>query len=116
MKFVVDECTGPLVAAWLAQQGHDIVSIFDEARGLDDDAVLARAYAEERVVITSDKDFGDLIFRAKHPHRGVVLLRLANPSPTRHIQALDDLLKTHADSLLDRFVVVTDAGIRIVTP
>jgi predicted nuclease of predicted toxin-antitoxin system len=116
MKFVVDECTGPTVAAWLGQQGHDVVSIYDVARGAEDDDVLHRAFTDERILITSDKDFGELISREKRPHHGVVLLRLVNPSPTRQIQALDELIKNHAGSLPDHFVVVTDAGVRIVTP
>lgn len=40
MKFIVDECTGPTVAAWLRVQGHDVVSIYGDARGAEDDAVL----------------------------------------------------------------------------
>ncbi len=116
MNFVVDECTGPTVAAWLRLQGHDIVSIYDDARGAEDDAVLQRAFAEQRILITSDKDFGEMVFREQRPHHGVILLRLGNPSAIRHIHAIDELLKAHADSLADRFVVVTDAGVRIVTP
>jgi predicted nuclease of predicted toxin-antitoxin system len=36
MRFLVDECTGPGVARWLTQQGHDVFSVFDDARGGDD--------------------------------------------------------------------------------
>lgn len=65
-------------------------------------------------MITGDKDFGEMVFREKRPHHGIILLRLGNPSASRHIQAIDGLLKTHANTLIDRFVVVTDAGTRIV--
>jgi predicted nuclease of predicted toxin-antitoxin system len=116
MRFMVDECTGPTVATWLRLQGHDVVSIFDDARGADDDAVLERAFSEQRILITSDKDFGEMVFREKRCHHGIVLLRLGNPSASRHIQALDDLLKAHASALADHFVVVADAGVRIVKP
>jgi Domain of unknown function (DUF5615) len=41
VRFVVDECTGPAVARWLREQQHDVFSVYDEARGLDDDAAFA---------------------------------------------------------------------------
>jgi predicted nuclease of predicted toxin-antitoxin system len=59
MRFLVDECTGPAVAEWLRQQKHEIFSVYDQARGLDDDAVLQKAVAENRILITNDKDFGE---------------------------------------------------------
>jgi predicted nuclease of predicted toxin-antitoxin system len=113
MKFVVDECTGPLVAQWLSTKGHDVFSIYDHARGVDDDRVLEKAHTEQSVLITSDKDFGELIFREKRPHHGVVLLRLRNPTPSNHIAVLDNLLSNSLIPLVDRFVVITDGGIRV---
>jgi predicted nuclease of predicted toxin-antitoxin system len=49
MKFLVDECTGPAVAHWLEQQGHDVFSVYDQARGIDDDKVIGIAQAEGRI-------------------------------------------------------------------
>jgi hypothetical protein len=40
MKFLVDECTGPAVAAWLHDQNHDVFSVFDQAKGMADDDVI----------------------------------------------------------------------------
>ena len=76
MRFLVDECTGPALARWLRAQGHDVYSAYEQARGVDDDTLLARAFAERRVLITNDKDFGDRGFRERRPHRGVIFLRL----------------------------------------
>ncbi len=76
MRFLVDECTGPAVAAWLLLEGHDIFSVFDEARGIDDSTVIKQAFDENRIIITNDKDFGEKVYREKHPHCGVILLRL----------------------------------------
>jgi predicted nuclease of predicted toxin-antitoxin system len=115
MRFVVDECTGPPVAQWLRNQGHDAISIFDDARGADDDHVLSLAYNDGRVLITSDKDFGELIFRDHRPHHGVILLRLNNPSAANSITAPERLFLQN-QPLIAQFIVVTDAGIRIVNP
>ncbi len=76
MRFLVDECTGPAVAAWLLSEGHDVVSVYDELRGIEDSAIIQRANAEMRILITNDKDFGEKVHREQHPHHGVVLLRL----------------------------------------
>ena len=56
MRFLVDENTGPTVARWLRDQGHEVFSIFEEARGMDDDAVIHKAYAEGWILLTNDKD------------------------------------------------------------
>ncbi len=85
MKFVVDECTGPTVARWLRQEGFDVISIVDDARGAADDQVLSLAHTDARVLITSDKDFGELVFREKRPHHGIVLLRLNDQSSANSI-------------------------------
>ena len=78
MRFLVDECTGPVVAHWLKEQRHDVLSVYDELRGESDDHIIRRAHTETRILITNDKDFGEMIFRGKIPHAGVVLLRLGD--------------------------------------
>jgi predicted nuclease of predicted toxin-antitoxin system len=76
MKFLVDECTGPSVAAWLRDEGHEVFSVYEDARGVEDDIILQKAFDENWVLITNDKDFGDKVFRNGRLHKGVVLLRL----------------------------------------
>ena len=46
MRFLVDECTGSRVAAWLREIGHDAFSVYDKARGATDDEILSKAFAE----------------------------------------------------------------------
>lgn len=83
MKFLVDECTGPAVAAWLHDQNHDVLSVFDQAKGMADDDVIQKAFDEQRIVITNDKDFGDKVYRDGRLHSGVILLRLEDERPAR---------------------------------
>jgi predicted nuclease of predicted toxin-antitoxin system len=113
VRFLVDECTGPSVARWLREQGHDVFSVYDEARGADDGPILYRAFAEDRIVRTNDKDFGEKVFREQVPHKGIVLLRLADERVASKIAAVQRLLGNHADQLAGRFVVVTAAAVRI---
>jgi len=76
MKFMVDECTGPGVASWLRNQDHDVFSVFDEARGMDDEGIITKALEDDRILITNDKGFGEKVYRDGRLHKGVILLRL----------------------------------------
>jgi predicted nuclease of predicted toxin-antitoxin system len=112
MRLLVDECTGQTVASWLRGQGHDVVYVGDEASGIQDTEVIARAASEARILVTNDRDFGDMIFRSHLPHAGVVLLRLRNERPSSKIAVLERILKEYGDSLADNFVVVTEHLVR----
>ena len=114
MRFVVDECTGPAVARWLREQQHDVFSVYEEARGMEDEDVLQKAVTENRIVITNDKDFGEMIFREGKPHKGVILLRLEDERAISKIRVVERLLTQHADQLVDNFVVATSSTIRII--
>jgi predicted nuclease of predicted toxin-antitoxin system len=91
MRFLVDECTGPAVARWLRQE-HEVFSVYHEARGMQDEDVLAKAYREAWVLITNDKDFGEKVYRESRPHRGIVLLRLEDERSLVKIEVLRRLL------------------------
>lgn len=112
MRFLVDECTGPKVAAWLQSQGHEIFSVFDEARGIEDDVVIQKASDENWILITNDKDFGEKVYRERRSHRGVIFMRLEDERSANKIEVLRRLLEGYADRLADRFVVVTDTRVR----
>jgi predicted nuclease of predicted toxin-antitoxin system len=113
MRFLVDECTGPRAAEWLMAQGHEVLSAYDHSRGAPDDALLARAAAEDRILITNDRDFGELIFREGRAHRGVIFLRLVDERPANKIRVLTRLLANHQEQLAGQFVVVTESQVRI---
>ncbi|MER3457710.1 MAG: hypothetical protein C4309_02860 [Chloroflexota bacterium] len=74
-----------------------------------------RAFAENRILITNDQDFGKRIFREGWPHRGVILLRLRNAWAASKIDALERLRIGYPDQLVDHFIVVTETAIRIAS-
>jgi predicted nuclease of predicted toxin-antitoxin system len=113
MKFLVDECTGPAVAQWLKDQGHNVFSVYDESRGITDDEVVKKAYTEERILVTNDKDFGEKIYREKRPHTGVILLRLEDERANNKIIVIQQLLESYSDRLHGNFLVVTEEQVRI---
>jgi predicted nuclease of predicted toxin-antitoxin system len=112
MRFLVDESTGPTVAQWLLTQGHEVYSVYDSARGTDDDAIVEKAFRENWILITNDKDFGDQVYRDQKPHHGIILLRLEDERVQSKIEMLKGLLQSYADRLPDQFVVLTGKGVR----
>ncbi len=116
MRFLVDECTGPAVAQWLREQGHEVFSVYEDQRGLSDDAILEKAYREKWIVLTNDKDFGEKVFRDQCPHHGIIILRLDDERATNKINVLKHLLFNHAQHLSDQFLVVTEKLIRFARP
>jgi len=64
MRFIVDECTGPSVAAWLRDQNHDVFSVFEDSRGMNDDNIIKKAY-EEKLVCFSVSYWNSSAMRGK---------------------------------------------------
>jgi len=112
MRFLVDECTGPNVAAWLRQKGFEVFSIFEDAKGMDDNDIIKTAVEDNWILITNDKDFGDKVYRDGHLHRGIILLRLEDESSASKINVLSYLFENHIDRLSESFVVVTETKVR----
>ena len=112
MRFLVDECPGSKTAQWLSEQNHEVFSVFDEARGMTDDEVIGKAMTEEWILITNDKDFGEMVFRERHAHKGVIFLRLEDERAINKIAVLQRLLENYADKLSNNFVVATETRVR----
>ncbi len=112
MRFLVDECTGPAVARWLRNQSHEVFSVYEEARGITDDDILDKAYSENWILITNDKDFGEKIYRENKSHCGVIFLRLKDERATMKIDAIKKLLDKYEEQLADAFAVVTETLVR----
>jgi len=116
MRFVVDESTGAAVAEYLRSAGHDVLVVAETMPQADDEEILARAASEQRIVITNDKDFGDLVFRSRQAHSGVILLRLHDESAANRVRVVRAVLERHADQIVSRFAVATESGLRIRSP
>ena len=113
MRFFLDESADARLAVYLARAGHDVTVIArDYPNALDDQVVLAIAHAEGRIVITNDRDFGELVFRQRRPHAGVILFRLTRTDLPSKIARLAEVLAAYGDQL-DHFLVVTDQWIRV---
>src|SRR5262249_25026718 len=114
VRFLLDQSTDARLVAHLTTLGHDATRVAkDYPHGLPDTAVLAIAHAESRILITDDRDFGELIFPLGQPHAGVIYLRLgAYAHLGTRVARLDFVLAHYADEL-GRFLVVSPRGVRI---
>jgi predicted nuclease of predicted toxin-antitoxin system len=116
MRFLVDECVGTSVAEYLKSNNHIVFSVFDESRGAEDADLLQKCYLENYILITSDKDFGEMIFKNQKKHKGIILIRCQPNNFKQKIIILTKLLANYADKLENNFVVVTNENVRIITP
>ena len=88
--------------------GHDVVSVRDRDAGAADDAVLTLAYEEGRVLVTEDKDFGELIFVRRLPHPCIV--RFVDMRVVEKVAAMRELIERHADALREGAIIVVMQG------
>ena len=112
MKFLLDESVDVRLAAFLSERGHDVKAVArDFPNALDDRQVLRLALGERRVLITDDKDFGELIVRERLGHSGVILFRLHSTSLGLRQERLQSLLERDEGDLRE-FLVVTESRVR----
>jgi predicted nuclease of predicted toxin-antitoxin system len=93
--------------------GHDVVWIRTDAPGSSDPKVLSRAVAEDRILLTFDKDFGELAFRARLPaSSGIILFRIS-PSSPEHVSRVAAATLASRTDWAGSFAVVEDDRIRM---
>ena len=113
MKFLADENIGLSVVQPLRNLGVDIKSISEISPGISDPDVLNLADNENRILITTDKDFGELVYLKKLTHKGVILLRLTKDTARNKLEVLSRVLVQSDLNLENSFTVVTETKIRI---
>ena len=110
---VADENIPALVVEALRAAGHEVTYISEVAPGIEDDEVLERARALSAILLTADKDFGELIFLRLRPSTGIVLLRVGELSDEDQAGLVVALFATRGGELASAFTVVTVDRVRI---
>jgi predicted nuclease of predicted toxin-antitoxin system len=113
MLFLADESCDFAVVRALRAAGHDVVAIAETAPQTEDSDVIALAVSEGRVLLTEDKDFGQLVYAGLHPSSGVILIRF--PPNARWVLPgiVCDAVQKLEDRLRGSFVVLRPNQIRI---
>ena len=112
MKFLVDRCAGRRLAEWLRNSGYEVAEAREIVPDPGDRALLEKAAAEDRILVTIDTDFGTLVHLHGVPHAGLV--RLPGVPPEQRIALTGELIERHRSALEGRAVVtVRDGKLRI---
>lgn len=106
MKFLADECCDTSLVEALRQDKIDVIYVMEFMRGASDTEILAHANKTGRIVITEDKDFGELVYRFRLPVRGIILLRFGIDETVLKTFQLRSLITRMSDRLVDNFVVL----------
>ena len=113
LQFLVDESTGIAVIRYLRGFGYDVLAVAEAMPKADDLDILARAVSERRILVTNDKDFGELVYRSGQAHHGVLLLRLRDESSANRVRVVKAILEHYEDQLTSHFIVATESAVRI---
>jgi predicted nuclease of predicted toxin-antitoxin system len=113
MKFLIDENIGVSLINYLRNNGHDVKSASEFYPSRDDTSLINIAHQENRIIVTNDKDFGYLTFKAKLPPPSVILFRFKQEIPAEKINAISAILNFPQDKILNHFIVVSENKIRI---
>jgi len=113
MNLLADESVdGPIVER-LRQDGHRVWYIAEMEPGISDDAVLDLANRDGSLLLTADKDFGELVFRQGRLMPGVILIRLAGLLPAEKARIVASVITSRGTELPQAFTVIASRAVRI---
>ena len=113
MNLLADESVDGPVVERLRQVGHDVVYVAELSPSMSDDQVLQLANERNALLVTADKDFGELVFRLGKAHRGVVLFRLSGLPGAVKADTVARVFQDHEAELAGAFSVVSSGAVRI---
>ncbi len=113
MRFLADESCDFMMVRALREMGHDVVAVSEASPRLEDYEVIELALKENRILLTEDKDFGQLVFAHGHKSLGVIFLRFPFSARDHVSKELCELVRRKGESLTGSFVTVQPGRIRI---
>jgi predicted nuclease of predicted toxin-antitoxin system len=113
MRFLADENISRLVIERIRAAGFDVMSISATLSGASDNDVLVTADREGRILITEDRDFGELVVRQRLGVLGIIMLELDRLSNVAEAEIVVRVVSTHRDKLHDNLLVIEPGRVRI---
>src|SRR4030067_3445073 len=107
MNFLLDVNASGALARWLLDHGHNVLLVEDVDPRMGDDKVLEWALREKRILITTDQDFEEMIWREKRAHQGV--LRLENLPRLARLSLLEYVLIHHVQDLSVGAIIIASS-------
>ncbi len=115
IRFIADVNVERSIVDYLSENGHDVKWIPDYNCEILDEDLLNLANAEKRILLTNDKDFGELVFLQKGLSPGIILLRVKGQRAEDKVKLIKKLLNKYSDKLFNHYTVITRRKIRIIS-
>ena len=111
--FIIDVGVGRIIESWLQQQNFSVIGIRSLNPEMADTDIIELANKEDAIIITMDKDFGELIFKNKFQHKGVLLLRLEDAVAEEKLAVIQNIFPEHLLNIKNKFAVYQNGKLRI---
>jgi len=113
LKLLADENIARDLVQWLRDQGCDVLHTSESLVQETDEVLLQTAEAEERLLFTQDKDFGELVFRDHLNSHGIILLRISKLTIPQRIARVQEAWSVIQSNPSGRFIVITEKKVRV---
>lgn len=113
MIFLADEGVDRQIVERLRREEWEVLYVIEMERGISDDEVLDQANTHGALLITTDKGFGELVYRVGRITAGVVLIRLAGLQPETKAEIVANAVRSHANEMEDAFTAISPGMVRI---
>ena len=113
LKFLIDVGVGRKVEVYLKSQGYDTKTVRDIDPRMEDKEIIRTAVSENRMVVTMDKDFGELVYHSSMRHSGVLLLRMEDATAPEKLQIIKNILTNYSEQIKNCFCVFQNGRFRI---
>lgn len=113
LRFLADESCDFGIVRELRAAGYDVIALTEFTNRTLDNEVIAQSYDERRILITEDKDFGQLVFASHTDSAGVILIRYPGNVRKSLQQAVVKLVRERGNEIKDAFVVMQPGHIRL---
>lgn len=114
IKFLANVNVEKPLIDFLDEKGFDIKWVTNIDKRMPDDRVCELANSEQRIIITNDKDFGEIVFYQQKIAYGIILMRVKGQNSAEKIVVLDKLLENYQDKIANHFVVLTKTKFRFI--
>ena len=113
MRWLADECVSARLVKLLREAGHDVAYVAEMAAGASDTDLIGLARRENRLLLTDDKEFGELVIRRRWAVPGLILMRIASDDPQARWKRLQAAIVRFNESFYGRYVVIEESRFRI---
>jgi|SRR3972149_8829733 len=113
LRFLIDVGVGKKVEDFLDKSGYDILSVRKINPRMGDSEIIDIAVKDNRIVVTMDKDFGELIYNLGLMHKGILLLRTEDYNGDKKVRILSEILRYYSGELKENFCVFSKDRLRI---